>query len=80
VSYKTNGINSNLSEFITDANFSFFNPKVGLTYRHCDFNSFYGSFAVANREPNRDDFEGGVTENETLNDLELGWRVVKVID
>ena len=74
VSYKTNGINSNLSEFITDANFSFFNPKVGLTYRHCDFNSFYGSFAVANREPNRDDFEGGVTENETLNDLELGWR------
>ena len=74
VSYKTNGINSNLTEFITDANFSFFNPKVGLTYKHSDFSSFYGSFAVANREPNRDDFEGGVTENETLNDLELGWR------
>ncbi|PWH83637.1 TonB-dependent receptor [Algibacter marinivivus] len=74
VSYKTNGINSNLTEFVTDANFSFFNPKIGLTYKHCDFNSFYASFARANREPNRDDFEGGVTENETLNDIELGWR------
>ena len=74
VSYKTNGLNSDRDEFVTDADFSFFNPKVGLTYKHCDFNSFYASFARANREPNRDDFEGGVTENETLNDIELGWR------
>ncbi|AUS05614.1 TonB-dependent receptor [Pseudotamlana carrageenivorans] len=74
VHYKTDGINSDGAPFVTDANFSFFNPKVGLTYKHCDFNSFYTSFAVANREPNRDDFEAGVTENETLYDLELGWR------
>ena len=74
VSYKTNGLNSDRVEFVTDAKFSFFNPKVGLTYKHCDFNSFYASYARANREPNRDDFEAGVTENETLNDIELGWR------
>ena len=74
VSYKTNGLNSDRDEFVTDAKFSFFNPKVGLTYKHCDFNSFYASYARANREPNRDDFEAGVTENETLNDIELGWR------
>lgn len=74
VSYKTNGTSSDVVPFVTDANFSFFNPKIGLTYRHCDFNSFYASFAVANREPNRDDFQGGVTEHETLNDIELGWR------
>ncbi|SEP92939.1 iron complex outermembrane recepter protein [Hyunsoonleella jejuensis] len=74
VSYKTNGTSSDVVPFVTDANFNFFNPKVGLTYRHCDFNSFYASFAVANREPNRDDFQGGVTEHETLNDIELGWR------
>ena len=74
VSYKTNGLNSDRIEFVTDNNFSFFNPKVGLTYKHCDVNSFYASFAIANREPNRDDFEAGVTENETLNDVELGWR------
>lgn len=74
VSYETNGINSNLSEFITDVNFSFFNPKLGLTYKTNKFSSFYASYAIANREPNRDDFEGGVTENETLKDFELGWR------
>jgi iron complex outermembrane receptor protein len=74
VSYKTNGLNSDRTEFITNANFSFFNPKLGLTYKHCDFNSFYASYARANREPNRDDFKAGVTENEALNDIEVGWR------
>ncbi|NNC49955.1 MAG: TonB-dependent receptor [Flaviramulus sp.] len=74
VSYKTNGLNSDRVEFVTDANFSFFNPKMGFTYKHCDFNSFYTSYGRANREPNRDDFKSGVTENETLNDIELGWR------
>ncbi len=74
VSYKTNGLNSDREVFNTDADFSFFNPKVGLTYKSSDFNSFYTSYARANREPNRDDFKAGVTENETLNDIELGWR------
>ncbi|WP_406685602.1 TonB-dependent receptor [Seonamhaeicola sp. MEBiC1930] len=74
VSYKTNGLNSDRDEFITDADFSFFNPKFGLTYASGENNSFYASYARANREPNRDDFENGITENETLNDIELGWR------
>lgn len=74
VSYKTNGINSDIEEFVTDADFSFFNPKLGLTYKASNKNSYYVSYARANREPNRDDFKAGVTENETLNDIELGWR------
>ena len=74
VTYKTNGLDSDRNIFITDANFSFFNPKVGLTFRQNDVSSFYASYARANREPNRDDFKAGVTENETLNDVELGWR------
>ncbi|KAA5827861.1 TonB-dependent receptor [Algibacter amylolyticus] len=77
VSYKTNGLNSDRVEFTTDANFSFFNPKLGLTYKPSQFNNYYISYARANREPNRDDFENGVTENETLNDIELGWRYNK---
>ena len=77
VSYKTTGVNSNLVNFLTDANFSFFNPKIGITYKSSSFNSFYASFARANREPNRDDFKAGVTTNETLNDIELGWRFNK---
>lgn len=74
VNYKTNGLTPDLAEFVTDATFSFFNPKFGLTYKSSDFNSFYASYGRANREPNRDDFQVGVTENETLNDVELGWR------
>jgi len=74
VNYKTDGLNSDRVVFKTNAKFEFFNPKVGLTYKHKDSNSFYASYARANREPNRDDFEAGVTENETLNDIELGWR------
>ncbi len=74
VRYKTNGLNSDRDVFVTNATFNFFNPKAGLTFKLNDYNSFYGSYARANREPNRDDFENGVTENETLNDIELGWR------
>ncbi len=77
VNYKTNGLNSDRNVFITDANFDFFNPKLGLTYKQSNNSSFYASYAISNREPNRDDFEGGVTKNETLNDIELGWRFSK---
>ncbi|WP_308991471.1 TonB-dependent receptor [Mariniflexile litorale] len=77
VNYKTNGLNSDRRPFVTDVQFSFFNPKAGLTYKNSEFSSFYTSYAVANREPNRDDFKAGVSENETLNDIELGWRFHK---
>jgi len=74
VGYKTNGLNSDRNTFVTDTDFSFFNPKIGLTYKKNDANNFYTSYARANREPNRDDFEAGITEHEQLNDIELGWR------
>ena len=37
-------------------------------------NNFYFSYANANREPNRTDYEGGNAKPEKLNDYELGWR------
>ncbi len=74
VGYKTNGLNSDRNAFVTNAHFNFFNPKFGITYRKNEANSFYTSYARANREPNRDDFEAGITEHEQLNDVELGWR------
>ena len=77
VGYQTKGITSDLDNIDVDANFNFFNPKVGLTYTINNDNNLYTSFAVANREPNRNDFEGGVTTPETLNDLEFGWRFNK---
>ena len=75
VTYKTSGINSNLTLFNVDESFTFFNPKVGLTYEYNDNNDLYFSFARANREPNRDDFESNANiKPEQLNDFELGWR------
>ena len=75
VGYQTKGITSDIVPIDVDANFSFFNPKFGFTYKINQNNSVYTSFAVANREPNRNDFENGVTTPETLNDYELGWRM-----
>ncbi len=74
VSYQTQGITSDIAPIDVDANFKFFNPKFGFTYKLNNNSSLYTSFAVANREPNRNDFEIGVTTPETLNDYELGWR------
>ncbi|MFK8059484.1 MAG: TonB-dependent receptor [Polaribacter sp.] len=77
VEYQTKGITNDIVPIDVDANFNFFNPKLGLTYRINSNNSLYTSFAVANREPNRNDFENGVSTPETLNDFELGWRLNK---
>ncbi|QOD59556.1 TonB-dependent receptor [Polaribacter haliotis] len=77
VNYKTKGITSDIVPIDVDANFNFFNPKFGFTYEINNDNNLYASFAVANREPNRNDFENGVTTPETLHDYELGWRFKK---
>ena len=75
VSYKTNGLTSDRDPLNVDKSYSFFNPKLGLTFKINNSNSIYSSFARANREPNRDDFKNGSNvKNEILNDFELGWR------
>lgn len=74
IDYTTGGINSDRQEFVIDENYSFFNPKAGVTYKLSNQNQFYASFARANREPNRTDFENGAPKPERLNDIELGWR------
>ncbi|NRB60617.1 MAG: TonB-dependent receptor [Winogradskyella sp.] len=75
VNYETSGINSNLTMFNVDENYTFFNPKAGITYSLNDSNDFYFSYARANREPSRDEFENDPDiEPEQLNDFELGWR------
>ena len=82
VNYQTEGITSDRDAIDVDTNFNFFNPKLGFTYNVDNNNNIYASFAVANREPNRNDFESSnVTNNkvehETLFDYELGWRLKK---
>lgn len=70
VKYKANSAETGL----VDDNFNFFNPKAGLNYEINQKNTLYFSYARANREPNRTDYEGGNVKPEKLNDFELGWR------
>ncbi len=72
VAYKANGNDTG----IVDDTFNFFNPKAGIIFDLNANNNFYLSFAVANREPNRNDYESGNPKPEKLNDFELGWRYV----
>ena len=54
--------------------FDFFNPKAGISYSNNGWQT-YLSYAVANKEPNRDDFEAGLDnqpKKETLHDFEAG--------
>jgi iron complex outermembrane receptor protein len=69
VDYKSNGETG-----LVDDSFAFFNPKAGITYTLNKHNNLYFSYARANREPNRTDYENGNPKPEELNDFELGWR------
>ncbi|WP_372768032.1 TonB-dependent receptor [Lutibacter sp.] len=75
VKFDTEGLTSDRTPINVDDNYSFFNPKAGLTFEANTNNSFYLSYAKANREPNRNDFENGIFTSEKLNDFELGWRI-----
>lgn len=74
VDYNALGQIAGPSEIAIDKAYDFFNPKAGLTFQINDSNSAYFSYARANREPNRVDFENGNPIPEKLNDFELGWR------
>ncbi|MEO8854351.1 MAG: TonB-dependent receptor, partial [Ginsengibacter sp.] len=54
--------------------YSFFNPKAGISFNRHNY-QVYASFSVAAKEPNRDDFEAGLSQipkPEILYDAELG--------
>lgn len=72
IGYKANGEETGL----VDDTFNFFNPKAGITFDLNANNNFYLSYARANREPNRNDYENGSPKPEKLNDYELGWRYI----
>ncbi len=72
VGYRADGNDTGL----VDDTFNFFNPKAGATFDLNPNNNLYLSYAIANREPNRNDYENGSPRPERLQDVELGWRYV----
>ena len=78
VNHQMNGFTKNTNLTI-QRKFDFFNPKMGLTYQAKNI-FYYTSVAVANKEPNRDDFEASSTEQpkkEQLIDWETGLEFKK---
>ena len=78
VNHQMNGFTKNTNLSI-ERKFNFFNPKMGLTYQAKNI-FYYTSVAVANKEPNRDDFETSSTEQpkkEQLIDWETGFEFKK---
>lgn len=77
IDYRIDGIESKLETLDVSESYTFFNPKVGLTFALNDRNQLYTSYSIGNREPVRDDFTdnpGGAPKHETLRNLELGFR------
>lgn len=73
VRHKMDGFSDNPGLFV-DREFAFVNPKAGVSFRKNGWQA-YLSYALANKEPNRDDFEASLEKqpkHETLHDIEAG--------
>ena len=73
LSYNIDGFRNNPA-LLVDNNYTFFNPKAGISFRKNNYNA-YLTYGKASKEPNRDDFETGIIsapKAETLNNIELG--------
>ena len=85
VHYERNGMNDeDMSDLPLEVDFHFFNPKAGVTYQKRG-HLLSGSFAIANREPSRNNYKEnvvydattgeytGLPHAERLYDYELGY-------
>ena len=85
VRYERNGLNDeDMTEWPLKVDFHFFNPKAGLTYQNHG-HLLSASFAIANREPSRNNYKenvvfdsstntyAGLPHAERLYDYELGY-------
>lgn len=73
VHYRIDGFRDNPTLRVNN-DYAFLNPKAGVSYNRNGL-QFYGSYGLAQKEPNRDDFEAGATRQprpEKLHDFELG--------
>ncbi len=85
VHYTVNGFRDNPDIRINET-WNFLNPKAGISFNKNGWSGFM-SYAMANKEPNRDDFEAGknqLPKREQLHDFELnvlrknilkGWNI-----
>jgi len=79
IDYTISGTDKNRMDLDQSDNLNFFNPKAGITYQINNQSSVYTSFAVANKEPNRDDYVNSTEQtrpnSENLKNVEAGYRL-----
>lgn len=79
INYRVNGTDKNRMNLDQSDDLNFFNPKLGFSYDLKQGSSVYASVAVANKEPNRDDYINSTPAtrplSEKLTDFEAGYRI-----
>ncbi len=73
VKYDIGGFRDNPT-LVINSDYNFFNPKTGISFSKNNWKG-YLSYGIANKEPNREDFESGTTQKpkpERLQDIETG--------
>ncbi|HYW94445.1 MAG TPA: TonB-dependent receptor [Bacteroidales bacterium] len=78
IDYSIRGIDDDLRSLTQSHSYLFFNPKAGVNFSPDARQRAYLSFAIASREPNRDNFIDAdpghpVPGPERLNDIEAGY-------
>jgi len=69
------------SDYVVNDHYNFFNPKLGVNYQFLPNHRVYASYAIAHKEPTRNDMEDMLAESngvdpkaERLEDAELGYK------
>jgi iron complex outermembrane receptor protein len=79
VHYSFLGIDNTGNPLDQEVNLNFINPKAGINYQINQRNRLFLSFAVGNKEPNRDDYIISPPDDrpraQTLYDTELGYTL-----
>ena len=79
INYSFEGFNEEGFSTVQNVKLDFFNPKFGIYHQINDHSSFYASYAVANKEPNRNDYVESTPfsrpKHETLYDTEIGYKI-----
>jgi iron complex outermembrane recepter protein len=79
LAYTIDGTDKNRNILNVSDKLDFFNPKLGISYQLDEHSTLYTSFAVANKEPNRDDYVNApltaAPKAENLKNIEAGYRL-----
>ena len=71
------GAQNTQAAFDLNNTFHFFNPKFGLNYAISNRHRVYASYAIAHKEPTRNDYEDNLSASikaERMGDLEVGYK------